>query len=61
MMLQSAKVIFLSHLSGFLGMKNAEKCQKCAFFDLEEKKSAKKFASSKNGSNFATLFYGDIV
>lgn len=48
--------------SGPFGIgKITEKCQKTAFFDLVRKKIAKKFASSKNGSNFATLLKGDIV
>ena len=32
-----------------------------AFLFFLEKKVLKKFASIKNGSNFATLFNGDIV
>jgi hypothetical protein len=45
----------------FYYKKNAEKYQKCGFWPQNEKKVAKKFASSKKGSNFATLLKGDIV
>ena len=45
----------------FYYKKNAEKYQKCVFGALDVKKVLKNFVSSKNGSNFATLFYGDIV
>ena len=42
-------------------IKNKKKKKKSVFLTQNGKKVPKKFASSKNGSNFATLLKGDIV
>ena len=38
-----------------------KKYRKWGILTFFRKKQRKKFASFKNGSNFASLFYGDIV
>ena len=60
-MYQCAKVQKNSHFMARFSAKNTEKRQKQIFLTFFEKKVLKKFASFKNGSNFATLLKGDIV